>query len=169
MTHRKDDGFDLDAALEGLIEKYGQEEIKKTPSKKRKDDGIVDLTGDEDLGSNKKVKKSTIVANEFNRPVAEAIMELAGLHFKNKDARKGGIIAYKILIGRFTSVCILTSFTSGVFSKAAKALRECETEIHTLKEAMALTGVGKGIATYVVEMIETGVIKKLEEVRAGYA
>ncbi len=92
MTHRKDDGFDLIGALEGLIEKYGQEEIKKTPSKKRKDDGVVDLTGDEDavVTSNKKVKKSEIMANEFNRPVAEAIMELAGLHFKNKDARKGG-------------------------------------------------------------------------------
>lgn len=63
---------------------------------------------------------------------------------------------------------ILTSFV-GVFAKAAKALRDCETEIRTLKEAMALKGVGKGIATYVMEMIETGVIKKLEEVRSGYA
>jgi hypothetical protein len=91
MTHRKDDGFDLDAALEGLIEKYGQEDVvKKTPSKKRKDDGVVDLTGDEDVASNKKVKKTATVANEFNRPVAEAITELAGLYFKNKDTRKGG-------------------------------------------------------------------------------
>ena len=92
MTHRKDDGFDLDAALESLIEKYGQEEIvvKKTPTKKRKDDGVVDLTGEEDINSNKKVKKTATVANEFNRPVAEAITELAGLYFKNKDARKGG-------------------------------------------------------------------------------
>ncbi len=58
---------------------------------------------------------------------------------------------------------------AGVFSKGAKALRECETEITTLKEAMALKGVGKGIAGYVMEMINTGVITKLEEIRAGYA
>ena len=34
----------------------------------------------------------------------------------------------------------------GVFSKGAKAIRECETPIMTKKEALALKGVGKGIA-----------------------
>ena len=34
----------------------------------------------------------------------------------------------------------------GVFSKGAKAIRECETAIITKKEALALKGVGKGIA-----------------------
>ena len=34
----------------------------------------------------------------------------------------------------------------GVFSKGAKAIRECETAITTKKEALALKGVGKGIA-----------------------
>lgn len=34
----------------------------------------------------------------------------------------------------------------GVFSKGAKAIRECEIPITTKKEALALKGVGKGIA-----------------------
>ncbi len=58
---------------------------------------------------------------------------------------------------------------TGVFSKAAKALRECETEITTEKQALALPGVGKGIAKYIMEKINTGNITKLEELRAGYA
>jgi hypothetical protein len=34
----------------------------------------------------------------------------------------------------------------GVYSKGAKAIRECETPIITKKEALALKGVGKGMA-----------------------
>lgn len=58
---------------------------------------------------------------------------------------------------------------AGVFSKAAKAIRECETYISNKKDAMELKGVGKGIATYVEEMLEKGCIMKLEELRAGNA
>lgn len=34
---------------------------------------------------------------------------------------------------------------------------------------MALPGVGKGIAAYIVEFLSTGCIAKLEEMRAGTA
>jgi DNA polymerase/3'-5' exonuclease PolX len=56
-----------------------------------------------------------------------------------------------------------------VFSKGAKAIRECEEEIKDKKDAMKLKGVGKGIATYIEELITTGSIQKLEELRAGTA
>ncbi len=71
---------------------------------------------------------------------------------------------YALTLSYFYLIALL-----GVFSKAAKALRECETAVTTTKEAMALKGVGKGIAGYVQEMLDTGVITKLEEIRAGYA
>ncbi len=91
--HRNAEGFDVDAALEALIEKYGQEEvIEKTPSKKRKEKA-GDAEGDGE-GSGKKIKKSEIMANESNRAVAEAIKEMADLYFKNKDMRKGGNVCH---------------------------------------------------------------------------
>jgi hypothetical protein len=60
-------------------------------------------------------------------------------------------------------------YFKGVFSKAAKAIRECETLIRNAKEAMKLKGVGKGVAGYIEEMLTTGKINKLEELRAGTA
>ena len=57
----------------------------------------------------------------------------------------------------------------GVYSKAAKAIRESETPIKDKKSAMGLKGVGKGIATYILEYISSGMIAKLEELRAGTA
>lgn len=57
----------------------------------------------------------------------------------------------------------------GVFSKAAKGIREADFIITDKKSAMKLPGVGKGIAGYVEEMLETGSIKTLEELRAGTA
>jgi len=56
-----------------------------------------------------------------------------------------------------------------VFGKAAKALRECPTYISCTKEAMALKGVGKGIAGYIQEYLDNGSIVKLEELRGGVA
>ena len=58
---------------------------------------------------------------------------------------------------------------SGVFSKAAKAIRECDFALTDRKSAMQLKGVGKGIAGYIDELLETGKITKLEELRAGIA
>ncbi len=60
-------------------------------------------------------------------------------------------------------------FCIGVFSKAAKAIRECDFYVSNAKEAMSLKGVGKGIAGYVEEMLQNGSIQKLEELRAGTA
>ena len=49
--------------------------------------------------------------------------EISTAYFQNGDKMKGG-----------------------VYSKGAKAIRDCETQIVTKKEALALKGVGKGIA-----------------------
>ena len=154
MLFRKDGtDFDLDAALECLAEKYGIEEPvteqrdgegKKSKKRKKADGNEDNEEGAEEKP--KKEKKTSVMTNEQNRAVAEAIKEMADIYFKNKDPRKGG-----------------------VFSKAAKALRESETYISSAKEALKLPGVGKGIAGYITEMLEKGYITKLEELRAGSA
>lgn len=64
---------------------------------------------------------------------------------------------------------ILNILFIGVFSKAAKAIRESSLHITSAKTAMSLKGIGKGIAGYIEEFLETGQIKKLEEMRAGFA
>ena len=56
-----------------------------------------------------------------------------------------------------------------MFTKAAKSIRECSTKISTKKEALALNGIGKGIASYIEEYLESGIIVRLEELRAGAA
>lgn len=62
---------------------------KKKASKRTKDNEEVEGEEDPDLKP-KKAKKSEIVAEERNRPIAEAIKEMADIYFKNKDSRKGG-------------------------------------------------------------------------------
>lgn len=57
----------------------------------------------------------------------------------------------------------------GVFSKAAKAIRECDFVITDKKSAMKLPGVGKGIAGYMEELQTSGSIKHMEELRSGMA
>mmetsp|Transcript_19735 Transcript_19735/g.19845 ORF Transcript_19735/g.19845 Transcript_19735/m.19845 type:complete len:192 (+) Transcript_19735:77-652(+) len=152
MMHKSEDGtFDIEASLNALIEKYGVEEVPATETKKRKkdiDSTEVNKENDENDSPQKDTKKAKAIHLncEENRPVALAIQEIAGMYFKNGDARKGG-----------------------VFSKAAKAIRECETKITNSKEAIKLKGVGKGIAGYVEEYLTTGCISKLEELRAGTA
>ena len=166
LLYKKDDGtFDSNEALEFLLEKYGAEkptkddrkiividdESEKTPTKKRKSTAknkteTIEAKEEEEGSGKKKQKKSETYVVEENRAVGEAVYEMAGIYFKNKDARKGG-----------------------VFSKAAKAIRECNFKIQTMKEAMNLPGIGKGIATHMQEFFDTGVITKLEEMRAGMA
>lgn len=156
----------MEGAIDDLISKYGSAPIespvkgKGKGTKRKKDDEDEEAeekeADDEDEGEEggkkKKQKKpkappkTSVVAEESNRKVAEAVKEMADIYFKNKDMRKGG-----------------------VFSKAAKAIRECETPITTAKEAMALKGIGKGIAGYIDEFLQTGEIQKLEELRAGIA
>ena len=54
-----------------------------------------------------------------------------------------------------------------MFSKAAKAIRESETIITSGKDAKKLKGIGDSIAKTIQEYLDTGVIKRLEEMRAG--
>lgn len=170
MIFKNGEEFDFETALQSLIEKYGLEEAaakpvaaKKATKKSSPEDAEEESgdkksrkrkkgseNGDEDAEDGeeekKRVKKTAVVTEERNRPVAESIKEMADIYFKNKDARKGG-----------------------VFSKAAKAIRECDFYISSAKEAMSLPGIGKGIAGYIEEMLQTGSIQKLEELRAGIA
>jgi hypothetical protein len=155
MLHRTEMGYDLDAAVDALIEKFGVEKSDPAPApitgKKTKKEAKVkeskdDDEEDEEQETKKKAKKSDTMAVEENRTVAEAIKEMADLYFRNKDNQKGG-----------------------VFSKAAKAIREADFHIVDKKGAMSLKGVGKGIAGYIEELQETNVIVKLEELRAGTA
>eukprot|EP01035_Chromulina_nebulosa_P017770 gene17770-23372_t len=153
MLSKNSDGFDETTVIPTLIDKFGlidskneSTEVTKT-AKKRKSkskEETEDLT-DETKSAEKKPRVVKVV-NEGNRAVAEAIQEMAGVYFKNGDPRKGG-----------------------VFSKAAKAIRESESVISSKKEAKALKGVGDGIGTYVEEFLTLGSIAKLEELRAGTA
>lgn len=129
-------GADGDAAeSKGSSSSSSSAESKR--DKKEDDEG-----GDAEA---KKARKALTYACEENRPVGDAILEMAKIYFKAGDARKGG-----------------------VFSKAAKAIREAEGVVDSNKAAMALPGVGKGIAGYIMEYHESGgTIMKLEEMRAG--
>eukprot|EP00596_Hydrurales_sp_CCMP1899_P006005 CAMPEP_0119042540 /NCGR_PEP_ID=MMETSP1177-20130426/15816_1 /TAXON_ID=2985 /ORGANISM="Ochromonas sp, Strain CCMP1899" /LENGTH=208 /DNA_ID=CAMNT_0007009423 /DNA_START=81 /DNA_END=707 /DNA_ORIENTATION=+ len=169
MLHKEDGVFNAEAALAALIEKYGQEattaaaavekifseldtdekvegegDKKKRKPKAKKADEEEEL--DEDGQKIKKVKAPDTVANEANREIASIIKEIGVMYFKIAETMKGG-----------------------VFSKGAMAIRQCETPITNKKEALALKGVGKGIAGYIEEFLATGVIIKLEELRAGTA
>lgn len=153
MLNRNSDGtFDQDSTILALIEKYGVEEPKvevaKEKPEKRKANGTPkdDVEEDKKDDKPKKIKKSEIMACEENRGLAEAIKEIGDIYFQNKDNMKGG-----------------------VYSRAAKAIREAEVPIKDKKAAMGLKGVGKGIAAYINEYITTGMVAKLEEMRAGVA
>ena len=84
MLFRDADGkFDLNSALALLEEKYGLKvATNHEPAKKRKADDTDPLPS--------KVPKTSLVAVEENRPLADSIKEMADIFFKNKDARKGG-------------------------------------------------------------------------------
>ena len=88
------------------------------------------------------MKKKNIFVVEENRDFGSQLQEISDLYYKAGEARKGG-----------------------TFSKGAKAFRE--THITTTKEAMALPGVGKGMAAYLSEFQEKGFIERLEKMRAG--
>jgi len=140
----------VEDTVESLIAQFGVVEAKKKTNKKKRaedeeDDGEE---GAAEGGSPKKVKKTETVAVEENRDLAYAIKEMADWCFKAGDPRKGG-----------------------VYSKAAKAIREATYHItsgkQTLKGSYKLPGVGKGIAEYIEEFINSGTIVKLEKLRAG--
>jgi hypothetical protein len=152
LLHRAAGGFDVADALVALEGIYGIDEsiqIQPEPPRTKKrqtDDAALENDSIEKAEHAPKVKKTDTVKNENNRAIAEAIKDIADVYYKNKDIRKGG-----------------------VFSKAAKAIRETDIHLISGKVAMKLDGVGKGIAAYVDEFNEHGFIKKLEELRAGTA
>jgi len=93
MLYKVGESFDIDGALASLIEKYGIEDppaaaedrSKKTKKRKKVDDD----EGEEGEEKPKKERKKATIVNEENRPVAEAIQEMAVIYFKNKEARTG--------------------------------------------------------------------------------
>jgi hypothetical protein len=100
MLYKSGSGFDEDATIADLIDKYGVEQEVVAPSSsptkgKRKADGNVKTEKDDKEATSpssaaKKMKKTEVVAVEANRPAAEAIKEMADIYFKAKDMRKGG-------------------------------------------------------------------------------
>lgn len=155
---REDGEFQLDAALKEMIKKFGVKETaspkkdakadKKPRGRKRKsddDDKVKDEDEDEDGEKKaKKPKKKAAAAVEANQPLADAFSELSGFEFKRGEKFKGG-----------------------TWSKVAKAIRDCEDEITTGKQAMKLKGIGKSSGAMIDEFLETGTLEKLEEYRAG--
>ena len=81
---------------------------------------------------------------EGNRAFGEVLLEISSLYWKAKENFKGG-----------------------TFSKAAKAVRECETLINNSKEAMKLKGVGKATSVIIDELKEKGHCERLETLRSG--
>lgn len=141
MLRRVNDSFDEDGTIADLIEKYGlnkqiesnlslssikdesnksstvdDDETENDKKAKNKKSKRAKQPIDEEDGSPKKKKKAECVV-EANRGVSDAIREMAGIYFKNGEARAGG-----------------------VYSKAAKAIREAEFEIKTEKQALSLKG-----------------------------
>ncbi|RLN52706.1 hypothetical protein BBJ29_002789 [Phytophthora kernoviae] len=157
---RENGEFQLDAALKEMIKKFGVKESaspkktvktekKTTRGRKRKsDDESVKVKGEEDDEDGekkaKKPKKKVEASCEANQPLADAFAELSGFEFKRGEKFKGG-----------------------TWSKVAKAIRDCEEEISTGKQALKLKGVGKSSAAKIDEFMETGTLEKLEEYRAG--
>lgn len=117
---------------------------KKTRGRKRKADDVKDEDAQDDDKKAKKPRKKAEATCESNQPLADAFAELSGFEFKRGEKFKGG-----------------------TWSKVAKAIRECETEISCGKDALKLKGVGKSSAAKIDEFLETGTLEKLEEYRAG--
>ena len=92
LVHRVSEGFDIDEAFKDLEEKYGLEEETKKSSRPSKKSKIEEVDIEAEDAQPKKAKKTEVVANEENRGIADAILEMATIYFKNKDARKGGSI-----------------------------------------------------------------------------
>jgi len=179
--------FDVNETVMGLIDKFGQEvwavkaekeaaaakdaaeeaaaeeeeeaqkPKKRAPEKKAEDDDKdLDEDAEHDITGSPKPKKKrakkvsespkmteTFVCEE-NRGFGAALLELAGLYYKAGENMKGG-----------------------VFSKAAKVIREHPEPILSGKQAMKEKGIGKGIGGFIDEYLEKGYVDKLEKMRAG--
>jgi hypothetical protein len=133
--------------LESHRAKHGTRGEEVKPRKKR----VKSEEEGEDGESPKKKKKdgpllSETFGNEANKPAYLALKELAGLYFQTGENFKGG-----------------------VYSKAAKAVRETEEHLTETKAIVKLKikGVGKGTAAICEEIVQNGFCDKLEKMRAG--
>jgi hypothetical protein len=123
---------------------------EKKIGRKRKSADIKDEAEDEEEEESdgekkaKKPRKNPEATCEANQPLADAFAELSGFEFKRGERFKGG-----------------------TWSKVAKAIRDCESELTCGKDALKLKGVGKSSAAKIDEFLETGTLEKLEEYRAG--
>lgn len=162
--HTESGGYDANACVAQLEERFGLEP-EAAESKKRAAAEAADGEGDGDEeeeeeeeggeeGETKKKKKRAKKAdkpkltetfgNEHNKGMAIAIKEIGDEYFRLQDRMKGG-----------------------VYSKAARALREAENAITSGKEGMKLKGIGKGVGAMIDEFLSTGMIQKLEKLRSG--
>lgn len=79
-----------------------------------------------------------------NQAISDILMDLCGFEFKNAEKFKGSAL-----------------------SKAAKAIRECDTAITSGKQAQKLKGIGPSTGKKIDQFLETGTMERLEEYRAG--
>lgn len=84
------------------------------------------------------------VTNEKNRPLADALYELADFVLHGDAIQKG--LSYQ---------------------KAAKSVREAKQPITSKDVALKLTGVGKSVGGKIEEYVKEGKIQVLEEYRSG--
>ncbi|CEG50244.1 dna polymerase beta [Plasmopara halstedii] len=144
---RENNEFQLDAALKEMIRKFGVKESASDTKKSKRDvktekkigrkrksttDKEIDESVDEDEKTVKKPRKKIEAACEANQALADVFAELSGFEFKRGERFKGG-----------------------TWSKVAKAIRDCESELKCGKDALKLKGVGKSSAAMVDEYIET--------------
>lgn len=159
--------FQMDKALEKMIDKFGVNALAATKKRKaaavKKEDGetkpekgkkrgakakkVEEEDEEEDDDGEPKAKKPRQKAAakvDANQALADAFAELSGFEFKRGEKFKGG-----------------------TWSKVAKAIRDCEDEIESGKQATKLKGIGKSSAQKIDEFLDTGTLEKLEEYRAG--
>lgn len=151
-----------EAKAEAAEAAAAEEKPKKKRAPKKKAEADVDDGEEEDIehddgGSPKpkkkrakkesdSPKKSETFVCEENRGFGAAMLELAGLYYKAGEGMKGG-----------------------VFSRAAKVIREHPEPLLSGKQAMKEKGIGKGIGGFIDEFLEKGYVDKLEKMRAGEA
>ena len=152
MAKRTDDGgYDQDAAYQSLLDKYGLEELSHDKKRKKNLDDKNENDDDKDEGDKsdtdgkpKKLTKTQIFVNYDNQPVHDQLLEMSRYYFAQKEMMKGS-----------------------VYTKACEAIRGHEEHLTNAKQAVKLKGIGKGIGAYIEEFATSGMIVKLEEMRAG--
>lgn len=153
MARKLDDGgYDIEAAYQSILDKYGVDESSSSATTKKRKNAKKEATeedeeDEEDADGKKKEKKITktqIFKNYENQPVHDQLMEMSRYYFGQKEMFKGS-----------------------VYTKACAAIREHDDTLTTAKQAAKLKGIGKAIASMIEEYNTTGMIVKLEQMRAG--